>query len=403
MIDKNRILIVGMSAAGAGSLSAVLLARIAQADLLVGGKRHLSYFPEFMGESLAITSNIVAVAERLQMAQANGELTVVLASGDPLCYGMGATLRRWFSAETLEIIPSPTAFQLAFAALGESWHDAKLVSAHGRDARLPLITAMTHPKVAMLTDNYNRPDVLAGQLLEMGIDPSTPCAVCENLASAEQRIVRTTMGAAAGMTFDKLNVFVVWNGGVIRPIAPHLPDTAFSTNANQITKREIRIFSLAEISLQADEILWDIGAGSGSVGIEAARSQPSAQVFALEKRPLLTAHLRQNVKTHNAFNLTLIEGTAPDSCHALPDPDAIFIGGSGGHLRAIIAHALPRLPIGGRIVANFATLENLALFRDLLPAAHVIQVNIQRGKPIQSMLRFEALNPVFVVKWMKQA
>ena len=397
----NRILIIGMSAAGTVSLSADLLAKITRADLLIGGKRHLSYFPEFTGERLAITRNIDAVAARLQAAVEQGEQAVVLASGDPLCYGMGATLRRWFSAETLEIIPSPTAFQLAFAALGESWHDAKLVSAHGRDARPPLIAAMTHPKVAMLTDNHNRPNVLAARLLDMGIDPSTPCAVCENLASSEQRIVRTTIGAAAGMTFGKLNVFVVWNEGVIRPIAPHLPDTAFSTNANQITKHEIRLLSLAEIGLQANEILWDIGAGSGSVGIEAARSQPSAQVFALEKRPLLTQHLRQNVKTHNAFNLTLIEGVAPDDCHDIPDPDAVFIGGSGGHLRAIIAHVLPRLPVGGRIVANFATIENLMLFRDLLPTAHVIQVNIQRGKPIQSMLRFEALNPVFVVKWVK--
>ena len=400
--EKRRILIIGMSAAGAASLPSGLQARIHNATLLVGGKRHLGYFPEFVGERLAITSNIAAVAERLQQAVDAGEQAVVLASGDPLCYGMGATLRRYFSAETLEIIPSPAAFQLAFAALGESWHDAKLVSAHGRDARPPLIAAMTHPKVAMLTDNNNRPDVLARQLLAMGIAPETACAVCENLASAEQRIVRTTIAAAAEMAFAKLNVFVVWNGSPIRPIAPHLPDDAFSTNAKQITKREVRLFSLVEIGLQAGEILWDIGAGSGSVGIEAARSQPSAQVFAIEKRAKLTQHFRTNQAKFFVFNLHFTEGDAPMDCHDWPDPDAVFIGGSGGRLAEIIKTVVPRLSIGGRIVANFATLENLVQFRQLLPDATVTQLSVQRGRPIQQMLRFEALNPVFVAKWIKR-
>jgi precorrin-6Y C5,15-methyltransferase (decarboxylating) len=164
LIDTS-ILVVGMSAAGAESLPAAFRQRIAAADLLVGGARHLAYFPGGAQERLAITANIDAIVARLRQALDVGERAVVLASGDPLCYGIGATLRRFLPAQALEIVPAPTAFQLAFAALAEPWHDAALLSAHARPLPDVVRGVLAAPKAAILTDNQHTPAVIAGALL----------------------------------------------------------------------------------------------------------------------------------------------------------------------------------------------------------------------------------------------
>ncbi len=184
-------------------------------------------------------------------------------------------------------------------------------------------------------------------------------------------------------------------------IPPGLPDDVFSTSAAQITKREIRLLSLAELALQPDETMWDIGAGSGSIGIEAARAQPTATVYAIEKRAKMCEYLRENLRRFPAPNLYLTGGVAPDGMEDWPDPKAVFIGGSGGRLEAIVEMARQRLQPGGRLVINLATLENLHAARSLLPEANVVQIQINRGAPIMDMLRFEALNPIFIVTWKK--
>jgi precorrin-6Y C5,15-methyltransferase (decarboxylating) len=468
-LTSTRILIVGLSAAGAAGLPARLLERIAKADLLVGGKRHLGYFSDFRGERLTIGADVEAVARRLQQAVTDCEQAVILASGDPLCYGIGATLRRFFPAESLEIIPSATAFQLAFAALAEPWSEAMLLSAHARPledvvgrlveldigsqqvqkSRLERTKpsdyepgwgksqrrTLTAPKAAILTDNQHTPAVVARALLEAGLSPDSACAICENLGSSDQRIVRTRLGDVQREEYAPLNVFVVWrdepikeqfpvsevthlnevthphhpnrggapkrNDTTLPALPPGLSDNAFSTSAAQITKREMRLLSLAELALGPNEVMWDIGAGSGSVGIEAARTQPTATVYAIEKRPEMCEHVRENLRRFAAPNLYLTAGVAPDDTVGWPDPNAVFIGGSGGRLEAIVEMARQRLQPGGRLVINLATLENLHTARTLLPEASVAQVQINRGVPILNLLRFEALNPVFIVTWKK--
>src|SRR5262245_12281811 len=287
MADKAkstpRLLVIGLSAGGAETLPAALLARIAGADLLAGGQRHLSYFPDFQGERWVIGANIQAVAERLQQALAQRQQAVILASGDPLCYGIGASLRRYFAAETLEIIPAPSAFQLAFAALAEPWHGAALLSAHARPLAEVIEVVLAAPKAAILTDNQHTPAVVAQALLAAGLLSDSPCAVCENLGGPDQRVSRTCLAEVAQQEYAPLNVVVVWPRRAepetlisSEPLSPGLPDEAFSTSAQQITKREIRLLSLAELALGPGQVMWDIGAGSGAVGLEAARAQPAA-------------------------------------------------------------------------------------------------------------------------------
>lgn len=408
------IWVVGLTAAGAFGLSATNMRRIHQADLLVGGKRHLDYFPAFGGEKLPITKSVSAIAKEIKTYRAAGKFVVVLASGDPLCYGIGTSLLRYFQSDALEITPAPSSFQLAFAALGEPWHDAALLSAHGRPLDDVVSAVAKATKAAILTDNENTPSEIAAALIDANIRADTPCAVCENLGGLEQNIVRTTLLDATVQSFAPLNVFVVWHqpeeakhspenrqnwaGGYHLPL---LPDSSFSTSATQITKREIRGMVLTELALGPDQIFWDIGTGSGAISIEVARQQPSVQIFAVDKRSELLAHAQKNIQTHAVDNIRLVEGIAPEVCRDWPDPDAVFVGGSGGYIESIIKTATQRLPNGGRLVINLATIENLAVVRKLLPQAQITQVQIGRGVPIIEMMRFEALNPVYMVVWQK--
>ncbi len=415
LLNSPRLLVVGMSGAGAGSLPAAILARIAAAEMLVGGRRHLSYFPDFAGQKLAITGEVDPLIPLLQQALVAGRRVVVLASGDPLCYGIGATLRRYFPAEALEIIPAPTAFQLAFAALAQPWHEAALLSAHARPLPDVVRGVLAAPLAAILTDNEHTPPLVVQALLEAGLPADTPCAICENLGSPDQRVVQTTLGSVGQESCAPLNVVVVWNKGaeeqrrrgagkiLLSPYTPPgLPDDSFSTSAGQITKREIRLLALAELALGPGEVLWDIGAGSGSISIEAGRAQPSAVIYAVEKRAEMLQHFQENLRRFPAPNVHAVLGAAPEALHGWPDPQAVFIGGSGHKLAEIVQAVQQRLQPGGRLVINLATLENLQIVRSLLPEARVSQVQINRAVPIVEMLRFEALNPVFIVVWQKR-
>ncbi|WP_298815414.1 precorrin-6y C5,15-methyltransferase (decarboxylating) subunit CbiE [Chloroflexus sp.] len=400
-MTRASILVLGLTDAGRDSLPAHLYERIAHADLLVGGKRHLAAFPEFTGERLVIESSVEPALVRLQQVWESGATAVVLASGDPLWYGIGVSLRRVFPPDALEILPAPTSAQLAFAALAEPWHDAVLLSAHGRPVAAIIPTVLTATKAAILTDRIQTPAVIARALIEAGLAPNSRCAVCEQLGGPRQRVIAATLADILATEFDPLNVLVVWNEHPLRPVPPGLPDEVFSTEAGQITKREVRLLSLAELALQPGEVLWDIGAGSGSVAIEAARACPTARVYAVERRANFIEHIRVNLSRFPAPNLHLTHGEAPEACSDWPDPAAIFVGGSGGRLREIIALARQRLRPRGRLVLNLVLTGHLTEALALLPTARVMQVQINRAVPIQTDLRLVALNPVFVVTWMK--
>lgn len=181
-----------------------------------------------------------------------------------------------------------------------------------------------------------------------------------------------------------------------------LDDAAFSTTGGLLTHRELRLLALAELALHAGEVLWDIGAGSGAVGIEAARAQPAATVYAVERRAVMLEHIRENLRRFPAPNLHVIPGSAPDACADLPDPHTVFVGGSGGQLAAILAQSRRRLHASGRLVVALVTLENLQTTRACLPDARVVQVQVSVGVPVVGLLRFEAHNPVFLVTWRNE-
>jgi len=395
------ITIIGLSARGAADLAPRQLERIAQADVLAGGRRHLAYFPEFTGEKWVIAGKLDALLARLQKEHAAGRRIVVLASGDPLFYGIGKRLTDAFPPEALQFEPAPTAIQLAFAALKESWEDAVILSAHTGEIAPLVPRILAAPKAAILTNRTrNTPDAIARALLDAGLSPNTLAAVCENLGGAEERIVRDDLAGIAAGRFAPLNVFILWPGSSPRPArrAP-LPDDAFATHNHLITKREVRMLVLAELALEAGDTLWDIGAGSGAIGIEAARLHPGVQVYAVEKRAKLLPIIRENLRRFPAPGYHLTHGVAPEALASWPDPDAVFIGGSGGRMDAIIAEVKRRLRPGGRLVINLTTLESVPAVLALLPDARLLHIQISRGVPLQDKTRLQPLNPVFMLVW----
>lgn len=432
--------VVGITDGGAASLTPALRAVVEGAELLCGGKRQLAFFPAHPARLVPIEGDSQALARRLHDAAEAGTRVVVLASGDPLLYGIGATLRRYLPASKLRFHPNASAVQLAWARIGEPWHDARVVSAHGRDLAPVVTAALAGGKLAILTDGEHSPAAVAREVLAAG-GADRRAVVCERLGGPAERVVDTTLGALPALDCDPLNVLLLLehepatdvaanrpatsgdagpragtgngasSGDPVAPTAaapgwfPGLPDAAFARAPGRqgfITKREVRVLSLAALGLgDATRAVWDIGAGTGALAIEAARLAPRARVCAIERDADCQALIRENASRFGVGNVELIAGSAPEACAALPRPDAIFIGGSGGALPAIVAESLRRLPASGRLVINLATLEGLqAALASLRTAGcepEVLHVAVSRGTAVGRQTRLQALNPVFIV------
>ena len=399
--ERPVLAIVGIGDDGPAGLSAAARARVERAELLVGGRRHQAMFPEHSAERWTITSGVDALATRLS-GEMERRRTVVLASGDPCFFGIGPLLTKRLGPERVEIHPHVSAVALAFARLGLAWQDATVVSAHGR----PLDRAVRHArgaqKLAVLTDDENTPAAVARALLAAGLRDA-PARVFEHLGGPDERAVAVTLSDIAELDCAPLNVLVIphatWAGldqAFGRPVAD------FDHTASLITKPEVRAISLSRLRLAPDAVLWDVGAGSGSVAIEAAGLVPRGRVFAVERSVEQLERLRRNVAAHaRQAVVVVVEGAAPAVLADLPGPDAVFVGGGGSDLVTILDASFGRLPPRGRVVVNLATLERLT---DCLSWAKrrgsspdVIQVAVSRGTDVAEATRFQAENPVFVV------
>ena len=397
------MLVVGIGDSGAASLSQEGLAAVRAADVLCGGARHLTFFPEYRGETIAIKGGLEPVLGRIRAARDAGRHVVVLASGDPGFFGIGATLAQELGSDAIRFLPSVSSVALAFARLAEPWHDAIILSAHGRPLAGILGPACAAARFAVLTDDTNTPAAVARALLASGMEDAS-AAVCEHLGGERERIVRGTLSVIAGGTFARLNVLVVLRDPAAvrwgRPLVG-LPESAYTHVRGMITKPEVRAVSIGQLALQDARVVWDIGAGSGSVAIECASLLPAGLVFAVERDPEQLVHLRTNVRTFQAGNVCVIDGTAPAALGELPTPDRVFIGGTGGAMAAILDHIQARIAPGGRVVMNIATLEHLpealGWFRSGGWSTDVVQVTVSHSTPVAGLTRLAARNPVFIL------
>jgi precorrin-6Y C5,15-methyltransferase (decarboxylating) len=404
----ERIHIIGIGDDGLDGVAAGARRLIEQADLLVGAEETLRLVPAGKAERLVVGSDLAPAVERL--AATDNQRIVVLASGDPLFYGVARFLCERLGKDRFEVVPHVSSMQLAFARVKESWEDAYLTNLSSQPLERVLEGVRVAEKVGFFTSDVLTPAAVARTLLDHHLDYFS-AYVCENLGSPDERVTQGTLADIASMTYSPLNVMIL----VRRPNAPDRarggnlwlfgnPDEAFLQTRPKhglLTPAELRAIALAQLDLGHARIVWDIGAGSGSVAIEAAQLAPQATVYAIEMDAEDYQLIVANAERFGAANVRAVHGRAPEAWADLPDPDSAFVGGSGRTVRRLVELAFDRLKPGGRIAASVGSIENLSALNECLHQragdAQVWMINVARGKFQLERVRFEALNPSFLV------
>ncbi|MBS7588370.1 precorrin-6y C5,15-methyltransferase (decarboxylating) subunit CbiE [Ancylobacter defluvii] len=402
--------IVGIGEDGLDGLSPRARALIEQAEVVFGGARHLTLAGEaitgvaraFPAEARAWPSPFEdGVREVLALAGAD---VCVLASGDPFLYGVGTVLARHVPATEMEVVPAASAFSLAAARLGWALNDTTLLSAHGR-AVAGIRRHLHHRRrLLVLTSDADGPAAVAALLAAAGFGGST-LTVLEALGGARER-VRTM--PAEGFALDDVHPLnlvgievIAGAGARAVPLTPGLPDDWYE-NDGQLTKRSIRAVTLAALAPRRGELLWDIGAGAGSIGIEWMLADPSLAAIAIEERGERASRVTRNALALGTPGLRVVEGRAPEALEGLPAPDAIFVGG-GASEEGVLAAALAALKPGGRIVVNAVTLETEAvlLARHAALGGELARLSVAQASPVAGMTGWRPAMPVTQWSWVK--
>ncbi|MBW4617389.1 MAG: precorrin-6y C5,15-methyltransferase (decarboxylating) subunit CbiE [Desmonostoc vinosum HA7617-LM4] len=395
-MTKKWLSIVGIGEDGLQGLSPIAHSLIDQAEIFVGGDRHLAMLPlNDQRQQIAWVSPISVSIE--EIIQRRGQSVCVLASGDPMCYGIGVTLKGRIPISEITIIPAPSAFSLACARLGWPLSEVETLSLTGRPPSL--LQSYIYPKARLLIlgEGKETPSIVAKILTNRGYGDSK-ITVLERMGGSQERIVEGTAASWSKTELANLNTIAVdclADAGVIPlPRLPGLPDYAYYHDG-QLTKREVRAITLATLAPTPGELLWDVGAGCGSISIEWMRSHPQCQAMAIEQNSSRLHYIADNAASLGTPNLQIITGKAPDVLQNLPTPDAIFIGG-GVTAAGLFDTCWTALRSGGRLVANVVTVEGeQTLFKWYEQVGgHLTRIAIQRAEPIGKFLGWRAMAPV---------
>ena len=411
---QKKIHIIGVGDDGADGLSARAVSLIADASLLIG-PNHLTSGYDKPGQQIIEAGNSLdALAERL--TSHSEERIVILTPGDPLFYGTARFLCERLGKDRFEVIPHVSSMQLAFARVKESWEEAYLTNLANQSIDHVINKIRSAERVGVFTTPEFPPNHLAQSLIQAGIDYFTGY-VCENLGAPDERVTAGDLSDIAKASFGELNVFVL----VRKPDVPDRPTTLegrrlfgnpdelflqSKPKRGLLTNSEIRVIALAELDIGPNSIVWDIGAGSGSVSLEAAQLCPAGHVYAVEMDTDDYELIIENAARFGLSNITPVLGQAPEAWSDLPAPDAIFIGGTGRQLTTIVRDALAQLKPGGRLVADMASIDNLNTVQEVLRQetgdVNILMVNIARGNYQLDRLLFDAMTPKFVLSAIKK-
>ena len=405
------VTLIGMGSGQPENLTLQGLAALRQADLILGARRLLAVLPAGCTENRAAAYRPDEVAELLQTSGA--ENAVLVYSGDTGFYSGASSMMEKLEALGVRarVLPGLSSIQLLAAALGRPWQGWNLVSAHGRTCD-PVAECMQGRPTFFLTGGSEDPATLCAQLAAEGFG-DVQAVVGQCLGTPEEKLFRGSVKELAAGRFNSLSVLLVEAAEVLPRRAPGLPDEAFERGDVPMTKQEVRAAVLAKLAVRPEDILWDVGAGTGSVSVELALAAPRGRVYAVECRPegcaLIKAN-REKFRTRNlvlveglalaASNLTLIAGKAPEALQNLPAPDAVFIGGSKGSLAAIVDAALDKNP-DARICVSAIALETLSAAVAALTAkgrtVQVSQIAVSRAKAVGGLHLMMAQNPIYLI------
>jgi len=387
--------VLGVGEDGTEGLAPAARALLDSAEVLVGGARHLAMVKNGKAERLAWASPLARTIE--EIAARRGKRVTVLATGDPMLYGIGTTLTRRFPREEITIIPAVGSVALVCARLAWPEADVEVVTLHGRPLELLNYHMLPGAKLVILSEDGSTPAKVAAALSTAGFGESRIC-VFEHLGGVNERRIES---AARGFTENgiaDLNTIAVdcraSPGATIRPRAPGLPDSAFETDG-QLTKREVRAATLAALGPLPGALLWDVGAGSGSIAIEWLRAERTSHAIAIERDPARVARIARNAAVLGVPRLEVVTGEAPAALDGLATPDAVFVGG-GVSNEKLLERCFSALRPGGRFVANAVTVEGesaLAQFHKRL-GGEMTRLSVARLEPVGPSFSWRSLRTV---------
>ena len=392
------VTLIGMGSGQPENLTLQGLAALRQADLILGARRLLAVLPAGCTENRAAAYRPDEVAELLQTSGA--ENAVLVYSGDTGFYSGASSMMEKLEALGVRarVLPGLSSIQLLAAALGRPWQGWTLVSAHGRTCD-PVAECMQGRPTFFLTGGSEDPATLCAQLAAEGFG-DVQGVVGQCLGTPEEKLFRGSVKELAAGRFNSLSVLLVEAAEVLPRRAPGLPDEAFERGDVPMTKQEVRAAVLAKLAVRPEDILWDVGAGTGSVSVELALAAPRGRVYAVECRPEGCALIKANREKFRTRNLVLVEGLAPAALSDLPAPDAVFIGGSKGSLAAIVDAALDKNP-DARICVSAIALETLSAAVAALTArgrtVQVSQIAVSRAKAVGGLHLMMAQNPIYLI------
>lgn len=401
--DKIWLSVVGIGEAGPDGLADDAKLAIQNASVVFGGVRHL----ELAASLIAGQPSAWPVPFDADMAAVRalrGQKVCVLASGDPFFFGVGVTLARHIPRDEMHVLPAPSSFSLAAARLGWALQDIEIVSLHGRS--IDLIRPLLHPgrQILALTSDGEAPALIAGLLTASGFGASQ-LTVLEALGGDSEAIRSTTAADFGIQNINPLNILAVEVESTVDArvlaLTSGLADTLFEHDG-QLTKREVRAVTLSTLAPRRGELLWDVGAGCGSIGIEWMLADQSLRAIAVEADPARADRIRANAAAFGVPGLQLVEGSAPHALSGLETPDAIFLGG-GGSEDGVMAAVIQALKPGGRLVANAVTLEMEALLLACQArfGGDLIRIAVSRAHPVGSMQGWRPAMPVTQWSWVK--
>lgn len=392
------VTLIGMGSGQPENLTLQGLAALRQADLILGARRLLAVLPAGCTENRAAAYRPDEVAELLQTSGA--ENAVLVYSGDTGFYSGASSMMEKLEALGVRarVLPGLSSIQLLAAALGRPWQGWNLVSAHGRTCD-PVAECMQGRPTFFLTGGSEDPATLCAQLEAEGFGDMQG-VVGQCLGTPEEKLFRGSVKELAAGRFNSLSVLLVEAAEVLPRRAPGLPDEAFERGDVPMTKQEVRAAVLAKLAVRPEDILWDVGAGTGSVSVELALAAPRGRVYAVECRPEGCALIKANREKFRTRNLVLVEGLAPAALSDLPAPDAVFIGGSKGSLAAIVDAALDKNS-DARICVSAIALETLSAAVAALTAkgrtVQVSQIAVSRAKAVGGLHLMMAQNPIYLI------
>ena len=407
-------------------LTPVAQEKIQQADQIIAATRTIELFKaEFKADAevINLSGMMMQLPELIKDSIKNNRQMVVLATGDPLCHGIGSFLLKKLNKTLVTVLPNISMVQLAFSHLGETWQEAKICSVHGKDAGewiagsgfehglYKLLRLIRHNSIlAVYTSPENSPQRIARMLITEGLAEYYEFSIFEQLLQKDETIsLHQDVESVANGHYAGLNILIIKSKKALenRPLFGY-PDDFYAQRKPEkglITRRDVRAVVLAKMQLKTDSIVWDIGAGSGSVGLEAASICEQGYVHAIEKNCADLSLIEENRQKMQLINYSVVCAKAPDKVADWPAPDAVFIGGSAGQLRPLVELILNRLKLGGSLVMNFITLENLNESIEILKSLNLqwelTQLQASHSKAILHMNRLQADNLVWIISVTK--